>query len=315
MNSFPLVSLIIISYNQKEYIADCMQSLLHLTYPNIELLYLDDCSPDGSFREACLYEEQIRQKYERTLFIGNKENCGLIRNLNMLVEQSSGKYVKFMAADDFLLEDSISKMVDFLEVNEEHDMIYSNGFYGDGSVHFPLTKNGLPKLYDGMQPSGINLFEQLYEKDFIAAPTVMIKREVYERLGLYDANLGIEDWDYFLRIAKQGSIGYMDDVVVMYRFTEDSLSHSNNPLRRINMQKSGLLIQEKYQEFASNSKQIMNKSFNDAYQDALHIDNPEYFTFLDNYAKRNELRVNVKNKCRFVLYKLQVFKLMEMFVK
>lgn len=315
MNNLPLVSLIIISYNQKDYIDDCMQSLLHLTYPNIELLYLDDCSPDGSFVQACYYEEQIRQKYGNVSFIGNKENRGLIRNLNLLVEQSKGKYVKFMAADDFLLEDSISSMVEFMEANKEHDMLYCNGYYGDKDVHFPIIENSLSKLYEGIQPSGVNLFEQLYENDFIAAPTVMIKREVYERLGLYDADLGIEDWDYFLRIARQGSIGYLDDITVMYRFTNDSLSHSNNPLRRINMQKSGLMIQEKYKEFAQNSKQVINKSFNDAYQDALHIDNKEYFTFLDNYAKRNEVRVTLKNKCRFMLHKLRVFELMEMFVK
>lgn len=314
MNNMPLVSLIIISYNQKDYIADCMQSLLQLTYPNIELFYLDDYSPDGSFHEACRYEEQIRQKYEMVSFIGNKENRGLIKNLNLLVELSKGKYVKFMAADDFLLEDSISKMVEFMETNEEHDMMYSNGFCGDRNIHFPLNEKELSKLYEGMQPSGMNLFERLYENDFIAAPTAMIKREVYERLGLYDSNLGIEDWDCYLRIAKQGSIGYMDDVTVMYRFTDDSLSHSNNPLRRINMQKSGLLIQEKYKEFAHNSKQIMNKSFNNAYQDALHIDDAEYFIFLQDYARRNNIELSVKNKCRFVLYKLHVFKVMEKFV-
>ena len=311
MNNLPLVSLIIISYNQKDYIEDCMQSLLQLTYPNLELLYLDDCSPDGSFAQACRYEEQIRQKYEKVSFVGNKENRGLIRNLNLLVEQSRGKYVKFMAADDFLLEDSISKMVEFMEKNEVHDMIYSNGFYGDENVHYPLNEKKLSKLYDGMQPSGVNLFEQLYERDFITAPTVMIKREVYERLGLYDSNLGIEDWDYFLRIAKQGSIGYLDDVTVMYRFTNDSLSHSANPLRRINMQKSGLLIQEKYQKFAQNSKQIMSKSFNDAYQDAMHIDNEEYFRFLKEYRKRNDITVTPMNGVRYLLYKSHIFQMLD----
>lgn len=311
MNNLPLVSLIIISYNQKDYIEDCMQSLLQLTYPNLELLYLDDCSPDGSFAQACRYEEQIRQKYEKVSFVGNKENRGLIRNLNLLVEQSRGKYVKFMAADDFLLEDSISKMVEFMEKNEVHDMIYSNGFYGDENVHYPLNEKELSKLYDGMQPSGVNLFEQLYERDFITAPTVMIKREVYERLGVYDSNLGIEDWDYFLRIARQGSIGYLDDVTVMYRFTNDSLSHSDNPLRRINMQKSGLLIQEKYQKLAKNSKSIMTQSYNDAYQDALHIDNAEYFIFLKEYKKRNNIKTKPMNQIRYLLYKLHVFQMLE----
>lgn len=311
MNNNPLVSLIIISYNQKPYIDDCMKGLLHLSYTNLEVLYLDDCSPDGTFEAACQYETELKQKYNQVQFIGNTTNQGLIKNLNRLIEQSNGKYVKFMSADDFLLENSIAQMVEFMENHAEHDMIYSNAVYGDCNTHFPLQMSEqLSTLYAGEQPCGAGLFKRLYEDDFIAAPTVMIKREVYDRLGLYDSNLGIEDWDYFLRIAGQGSIGYLDQITIMYRFTNDSLSHSDHPVKRMNMQKSGLLIREKYKDLVENSGQLIEKSFNDAYQDALHIDNKEYFDFLKEYAMRNHVEITNKNRMRYLLYRLKVFKLL-----
>lgn len=313
MNNFPLVSLIIISYNQKNYIEDCMQSLLHLSYPNIELLYLDDCSPDGSFAEACRYEERIREKFEKVSFTGNVINQGLIKNLNRLVMQCHGKYVKFMAADDFLLPDSIERMAAFMELNSEYDLVYSNAWHGNAGTHFPLDSQGLSKEYAQMPPYGRGIFEQLYRNDFIAAPTVMVKRELYERVGLYDPNLGIEDWDFFLRVARQGSIGYLDEETVVYRYTEGSLSHSDHPLRRINMQRSGLLIQEKYKELVSDSREIMTKSYNEAYQDALHINNAEYFKFLDEFSRREQLHLSLKNKLRTLLYKLRIFEMLEKF--
>lgn len=311
MSNFPLVSLIIISYNQKVYMEDCMQSLLHLSYPNIELLYLDDCSPDGSFAEACRYEKKIREKFEKVSFTGNVINQGLIKNLNSLVMQCHGKYVKFMAADDFLLPDSIDRMAAFMESNPEYDLVYSNAWHGNAGTHFPLDSRGLPKEYTQIPPHGRGVFEQLYRNDFIAAPTVMVKRELYERVGLYDPNLGIEDWDFFLRAARQGNIGYLDAETVMYRYTEGSLSHSDHPLRRMNMQRSGLLIQEKYKELVSDSRKIMTKSYNEAYQDALHINSPEYLDFLKNYRKRNQLRCSLPNQLRYLLYKLHVFELLE----
>lgn len=310
MKDYPLVSLIIISFNQRKYIEDCMQSIMHLSYPNIEFLYLDDCSPDGTYDVAECYEKKIRERYNCLAFTKNSKNRGLIANLNELIKQCNGKYVKFMAADDFLLEDSIASIVEYMEKHAEYDMVYTNGVYGDSNTHFPFRETDKERtLYQGEQPNGSSIFSQLYEKDFIAAPTVMIRRSVYSRLGVYDDKIGIEDWEYFLRIAQNGSIGYIDTVTVMYRFTDTSLSHSNSPVKRINMQKSGLLIQEKYKTQIQNSAQIINKSFNDAYQDALHIDDSAYFEFLTDYAKRNQTVITGKNRFRYILYKLGIFKL------
>lgn len=312
MNRYPLVSLIIISYNQQKYIHDCMTSLMELTYPNIELLYLDDCSPDGSYETACGYRDDLKKKCADVRFIGNKENRGLITNLNRLVSESNGKYVKFMAADDFLTENAIELMVEFMENHTECDMLYTNGIYGNDSVHFPLEcMDAFDRLYHGAQPEGEGLLQELYQKDFIAAPTVMILRDVYNKLGLYDEQIGIEDWDYFLRIAEHGCIRYLDEITVMYRFTDNSLSHSASPVRRINMQKSTLLIREKYKDKVKDSQKLIDISYNDAYQDAVHIGNEEYFGFLRDYAVRNHVRVSWKNRMRYLLYKMHVFKMLE----
>ena len=310
MNEYPLVSIIIISYKHEKYIDDCMKSLLQLTYPNIQLFYLDDCSSDNTYDKAYIYRDKLEKQISQVNFIRNKSNQGLISNLNGLIPRCTGKYIKFLAADDFLLPNSIDIAVDYMEHHSEYDMLYTNALHGDNNTHIStnLTER-LATLYHGEQPNGEKLFEKLYERDFIAAPTVVVRREVYDRVGLYDARLGTEDWDFFLRVAEQGSIGYLDKPTVMYRFTDTSLSHSDAPGRRINMQKSELLIREKYKEIVQGSQRYIEKSFNAAYQDALHIDDKNYFAFLDAYAMRNQVKISGKNRIRYVLYKLHVFKI------
>lgn len=312
MNEYPLVSIIIISYRHEKYIDDCMESLMQLTYPNIQLFYLDDCSSDSTYDKAYIYKDKLEKRFSQVNFVQNKSNKGLVNNLNALIPKCTGKYIKFLAADDFLIPRSMHIVVDYMEQHPEYDMLYTNALYGDGDTHISANlMEQLPTLYSGEQPKGKKLFDKLYERDFIAAPTVVVRREVYDRVGLYDVKLGTEDWDFFLRVAQKGSIGYLDKPTVMYRFTNTSLSHSDAPTRRMNMQKSELLIREKYRTVVRESHRYIERSFNAAYQDALHIDDEGYFAFLDAYATRNQVKISMKNRIRYILYKLHVFKIID----
>lgn len=308
----PLVSFILISYKHERFIRDCMKSLVAQTYSNMEILYLDDASQDGTFQKASEYKEILAEKYQNVVFIENSRNCGLVHNLNRLVQLSQGKYVKFLAADDFMLDDGIEKMVCFLENHPECDMVYTNGITGEEQTHYPIEniQTYIP-IYREIPPSGNSLLDLLYENDFISAPGVMIRHTVYDKLGLYDENIGVEDWDYFLRIAKNGNIGYLAEPTVMYRVLPSSLSHSSLPNRRMNMKKSELMILEKYKDNATNASSRMGHAFNEALSDAFHIDNKEYLSYLYLYARRNNIRITLHNWFKRVLYNTGIIKVFE----
>lgn len=312
MKDTPLVSLILISYKHKKYISDCMQSVLDQSYSNMEILYLDDASMDGTFEKASDYKERLLRKYERVEFIANSQNSGLVKNLNKLVKISQGKYVKFLAADDFMLSCGIEKLVDYMESHPEDDMVFSNGIVGDENTHYPLiNEDSYSSIYSSIPLSGNKLFDALYQEDFISAPSVMIRKNVYERVGLYDESIGIEDWDFFLRLAKEGSIGYLDAPTVMYRMLIDSLSHSAMPQRRINMKKSELQILEKNKDFARNAKIRLKRSLNEALDDAFHIDDKDYLSYLYLFAKRNTVQISLGNKMKCILYQLGIIRLLD----
>ena len=309
MKVTPLVSFIIISYKHEKYIADCLESVLGQTYSNMEILYIDDASHDGTFEKAYVYQERLLRKYKRVEFIENALNIGLIKNLNKLVGMCRGKYVKFLAADDFMIDSGIEKMVDFMECHPENDMLFSNGIVGDENIHYPLLRiDCYSSIYSSIPLSGEKLFDPLYQEDFISAPSVMIRKSAYERVGLYDESIGIEDWDFFLRLAQKGSIGYLNAPTVMYRMLSDSLSHSAAPQRRINMKKSELQILEKYKSFAQNAEIKLKNSLNDALSDAFHIDDKGYLTYLYLYAERNTIRISMKNRIKLILYQLEIIR-------
>lgn len=307
-----MVSFIIISYKHADYIADCLESILHQTYTNMEILYLDDCSDDGTYEAALKYLKRLEKRFNRVFFSQNVSNQGLVHNLNRLVQKSQGKYIKFLAADDFMLPDGISDMVEYMEKFPEIDLLYTNGIQGNENVHFPITEVAkYPRLYEGNSPSGVGLMTQLYQNDFIAAPGVLVRRDTYSKYGLYDEAIGIEDWDFYLRIAEYGMIGFLNKMTVCYRILDSSMSHSSLPQKRVHMRKSEFLILEKYKDKVENSNRKITSSLNEALRDAYHIDNAEYLLFLKEYAKRNRVKISMRNRVKAILYYMGIIRKIE----
>lgn len=307
-----LVSFIIISYNHAEFIDDCMQAVLGQTYDNMEIFYMDDASGDNSYEKAEQYKGLLQKKYGNVEFYRNKENQGVVKNLNTLITKCRGKYIKSIAADDFMLSTGVEDMVRYLDGHEEAAIVYTNGIYGDENTHYGTDKTyeGFKRLYSKIPPYGENLFALLYERDFITAPAVMLRKKTYDEVGLYDEKIEVEDWDYFIRVALYGYIGYLDKITVMYRFLLTSFSHSAEPYRRIVMRKNELLLLEKYKEYVNdNGKKRIERSYNEAISDACHIGSREYMTFLRKYRKQNHVYVTMRNRIKYMLYLMGFFKL------
>ena len=99
MHSSPLVSISIITYNQKEYLKDCIESILIQNYDNIEIVIADDCSTDGSQELLNIYKERYPDKFVLKLA---KKNRGITKNSNAAHFACSGKYIFIMGGDDLM---------------------------------------------------------------------------------------------------------------------------------------------------------------------------------------------------------------------
>lgn len=307
----PLVSIITPVYNHEKYIVDYLKGVIAQTYPKIEIIMIDDCSTDDSYRIIEEWLPALQEQFGRVIAIRHPVNKGLIKTLNELLDYCQGKYVKAFASDDFLLPEAIAEMVCYYEENPDLGLIYSNGIYGDETAHFPVfqTENFGTILKQQMFSQG-DVFEALYYEDFIPAPGVMIKKETYDKLGKYDESIGIEDWEYYLRIACGMKIGYLDKKLYLYRIVSDSISHDISLKARKRMVLSQLAVLQKYREAASDyGRSAFYYHGNAALAEAFYTCDKEFIRAVLDCFRINSITKTKVNAIKCILYKIHMWNL------
>ena len=221
-----LVSIIVPSYNHEHFIVDCLESIKKQTYLNIELIIGDDCSFDSTPQIAKEWIEQNRGRFYDSKIVVNEENLGITKNCNNLLRKCKGDYIKLIASDDILVDDCIEKLVSFAEDNPKYDIVCSNVYIINEKASYPISEdfiNGC--VYDKPIDISRNFFDRLFLSNCIAAPSVLIRHKTIDKYGYFDESLSFEDWEYWLRVSRNGNIGYLDTNTVYYREQSVSASH------------------------------------------------------------------------------------------
>lgn len=118
---FPLVSVAVISYNQKEFLRDCINSILEQDYPNFEIVIADDGSTDGTQDMLREYSKKKPRKFVLRLA---EKNQGVTANSNAAHSACEGKYIAWMGGDDLMLAGKLSKQTAFMEKNSDCVICY-----------------------------------------------------------------------------------------------------------------------------------------------------------------------------------------------
>lgn len=109
INNTPLVSVIVPCYKVEQYLPNCIESVIHQTYSNWELILVDDGSPD---RTGFICDEYAKR--EKRIKVIHKANAGVAAARNSAVEIAKGEYATFLDGDDFLHKDFLKDMLDFV---------------------------------------------------------------------------------------------------------------------------------------------------------------------------------------------------------
>jgi glycosyltransferase involved in cell wall biosynthesis len=232
-----LISICIPTYNGRKFLETCLDSAIGQTYPDIEILVVDDGSTDNTPDIVAKYAaKDARVK----LFI-NKKNLGLVSNWNRCIELANGEWIKFLFQDDTLAHNCIEVMVNSISGNDkiltsgrrlildesldEATKIYSVnetvtfeqlGIISDSPVYIPPTKIALFIIKN-------------ISTNFIGEPTViMFKKDIVREIGEFNPDLiQICDLEYFLRIACNYGIKYIPKPLTSFRVHKGSASTSN----------------------------------------------------------------------------------------
>lgn len=247
MKNTPLVSLVIITMNHEKFIEQACQSAMAQTYPNIEIILLDNQSRDQTFSLAQSTLENSPFPYQ---VIENTASYGVAKNLNILVSKTSGKYICILSGDDWLADNSIEEKVKHIEQNNL-DFVLSDGYryYQDQDQLVPAYPD---KIKTKIINSVANFFHINVTHNEPINVGVFVRQELLIKHP-FDETIHTEDWDMNLRLTHLGyKIGFVDQKLFYYRTLSQSLS-SNWEL----MHDSYLKVTDKYIDYIRSDKELM----------------------------------------------------------
>lgn len=205
----PKVSVIIPTYNYGHFLGEAIQSVLDQTFQDWELIVVDDGSTDNT-REvvAAFADPRIRYVYQ--------ENRGNPAARNAALKLAAGEYIACLDADDMWFPEMLQKLVAQLDsLPPTVGLVYSDVYLfnnEDGAI--------IRRFLQGRRPPQGRIFDHLLDTDgwFISDTGSLIRREVFERVGLYDESLlRYQDWEMWVRIAAAYEVAALDEPLARCR--------------------------------------------------------------------------------------------------
>ena len=208
----PLVSVIIPCFNQGQYLPDAISSILFQTYRNFEIVLVDDGSTDQTWEVASRYEN-VRYVYQ--------ENRGLAAARNAGTRESAGSFLVYLDADDVLTPNALEIGVN--DLLSHRDCAFVSG------DHRLVGPDLGPLFKFRARPVQRDHYLALLRGNYIGMhATVMYRREVIQEAGGFDESLAAcEDYDLYLRIARNHPVRCHGNIVADYR--QHGTNMSRNP--------------------------------------------------------------------------------------
>lgn len=204
------------TFNNDLYIKESIESVLNQNYDNFEFIIIDDCSTDNTFEIVKSFQDK------RIIYIKNKENKGLVTNLNKGIGISTGKYIARIDSDDYWVDkDKLKKQVDFLENNKEY------GLVGTQAKAYDLNNNYLFSIKNPILDYKIRKVT-LVKNPFIHS-SVLYSKKVINECGKYnEKEKNVEDYGLWMRIGKKMKLANLNSFSVYYRLNKKGITQSNN---------------------------------------------------------------------------------------
>lgn len=230
MHEFPLVSIVIPNFNSAGFLAETLESALSVTYPNFEIVVVDDGSTDQS---GYLLEDWKMSHPEKIrVFYQSNQGPSVARNYG--INRASGKYILPLDSDDRIHPDYISRAVERLESDADIRVVYCH------AEKFGL-RNGPWKLRE-FSLEALALDNMI----FVSA---LFKKADFKTTGGYDPRFiwGWEDWDFWINLLKNGGkVVQLPLTGFYYRIRKGSRRKSTNSYAK---QQTILLLNRKHRQF------------------------------------------------------------------
>jgi glycosyltransferase involved in cell wall biosynthesis len=205
----PLVSVILPTYKRAGLLGHAIRNVLAQTLSSIELIVVDDCSPDDTRAVVESFDDP------RVVYVRNASNLKLPGSLNVGFDRARGQYMTWTSDDNLYDADAIRQMVEAIRA-EGCDFVFADYYEFvdlDPGTGKPVDTRRR-KLPDSMPVENGNRIGACF----------LYTRKVYEEIGAYDTGLFlVEDYDYFLRVSRRFRIHHIPQALYYFRRHDDSL--------------------------------------------------------------------------------------------
>lgn len=220
------VSIVMPSYNHARFIGEAISSVLGQTHEDIELVVVDDGSKDNS-------NEIISSiKDSRLIHVPLERNVGACEAMNIAIMRSSGEFIAVCNSDDVWEHNKIEIQLQAIQSSDEVGAVFSDVSWIDENG-IPRANESLPKFASIFQQPNRSRFSwqrHLIEYDnCLCHPSVLIRRKVYDEVGLYDNMLRqLPDLDMWLRVLQSFEIIIIADQLVRFRIHDNNTSKQSD---------------------------------------------------------------------------------------
>jgi GT2 family glycosyltransferase len=218
-----LVSIIIVNWNAKKYLKNCIESILSQTFVDYEIIFVDNASSDDSVT-------YVKDKFPQVKIIENKNNVGFAEGNNIGIENSSGKIIALFNPDAIAEKNWLSILVSTLQSSKKiaavtGKMYYLGDKYGKDAVFCTWSK------IDPFSAAPYNFHddEPISKVDYLSGAAMVIKRDVLDKIGLMDKDyfLYFEETDLCARIIRAGyDMMYIPNSIVWHAVSPLSTSEN-----------------------------------------------------------------------------------------
>lgn len=270
------VSVIIPTFNRKDYLREAIESVINQSFQSFEIIVVDDGSNDGT-------REMINNEFGSSIKYYWQENQGESVARNKGMQESQGEYIALLDSDDRWLNNKLEVQVNYLDDDPSSGMVFCQAWViGDTGERIDSDPWG-----SNINHGRINVESLVFNNGISGPSSTLIRRIVFDSIGEFDPNIHYgEDWDLWLRIAENYKIGFINRPLVEVRRHQNTQCYfPSSKINKLRLDDHLLIIDKATQSWSDPSAwQIKEEAIANQYAQAFLAE-----AVVGNYQSSKEL--------------------------
>lgn len=228
----PLITFLLVAYNQEDYIEEAVRGAFSQTYSPLEIILSDDCSSDNTYAKI----ESLANSYEgphKIIVNRNITNLGIGGHFNKCLELAKGEFIVASAGDDISQPGRVDKVYQAWTSANNINSVFSN--------LEKIDEHGVSKgpMFSTRPSFAANIEDFINNIDcWVIGASFSFEKRLFDKYGKLDPSVRQEDGCLAFRALLEGQISYQCEALVKYRYHCGNVSQSNDPSRRMTLQRN-----------------------------------------------------------------------------